>query len=124
MIHEVVRRVDAPRFDDLFPDRGAYIRRQRQPSLQYFLDPPARGVPGPGEDSESEHDSSEARDAPTSPGLRRRARDDADPACDSDQRQADWARIVKKLRIYAQRLQWRRALHVQALEAGVGVALG
>ena len=35
-----------------------------------------------------------------------------------------WARFLGKLRFYAQRLQWRRAFYLHALDAGVGVALG
>ena len=144
MIHEeVVRRVGSPRpslgrllwdareprpdvADILLADRGTSIRCQRQPSLQYFLDHPTTVV-GPGEDSGTEHGSFEARDAPFPPSLRHRAEDDAGPAGDTRfaiSRRADWARFVGKLHIYVQRLQWRRALHFQALEAGVGVALG
>ena len=41
-----------------------------------------------------------------------------------DKRLPDWARILGKLRFHVQRLQWRRALYLRALDAGVGVSLG
>ena len=103
----------------LLGERGT-IRCQRQPSLQYFLDHPTTVV-GPEEDSGTGPDAS----SPT--GLQDRAEDDADLTGDVRSpvsRLPDWARVLRKLRIYVQRLQWRRALHFQALDAGVGVALG
>ena len=126
---EGARRVDSPRSalgrflwatrvprperpDIILADRGAYIRCQRQPSLQFFLD----------------HSGAEA--APRSgevPGFQDRVEDDAGFTGNVRfpvSRLPDWARLLRKLRIYVQRLQWRRALHFQALEAGVGVALG
>ncbi len=125
---EGARRVDSPRSalgrflwatraprpdlaDIILADRGAYIRCQRQPSLQFFLD----------------HSGAEA--APSSgevPGFQGRVEDAGFTGDDRSpvSRLPDWARLLRKLRIYVQRLQWRRALHFQALETGVGVALG